>query len=113
MSNYYSGYYWGLNPYDSSDLEGRVSDIELRNEMIARIRTMDKARTMNMTILVKDAIVTLRGTVMTFQERQILGEEIWKIPGVFIILNLLKVADPMIAGPILVKSDNSAVQLTE
>jgi hypothetical protein len=59
---------------------------------------IDKARR-DLTISVKDAVVMLRGAVMTLQERQIIGEEIWKIPGVFMILNLLKVADPRTAGP--------------
>jgi osmotically-inducible protein OsmY len=110
MSDYYSGYYWGLNPYDSSDLDGRITDIELRNKVITRIRMIDKARR-DLTISVKDAVVTLRGTVMAFQERQIIGEEIWKISGVFMILNLLKVADPMTAGPTIPRSNDSIVYL--
>jgi hypothetical protein len=50
MSDYYSGYYWGNNPYDSSDLKGRITDIELTNRAVERIRTMDKIRINNLKI---------------------------------------------------------------
>lgn len=64
MNDYYSGYYWGTNPYDSSELESRITDIDLRNKVNKKIRTMDKARIVDMTISVKYAIVTLKGTVI-------------------------------------------------
>jgi hypothetical protein len=46
----------------------------------------------------------LNGTVKTFQERRIIGEAIWKVPGVFKILNLLKVSNPKTAGPQILKA---------
>jgi osmotically-inducible protein OsmY len=89
----------GRNPYDSSGLQGRITDIDLRNRVIERIRTIDKITIKGMTISVKYAIVTLKGTVETFQERRIIGEEIWRIHGIFKILNLLKISNPKTAGP--------------
>jgi osmotically-inducible protein OsmY len=82
MSNHYSGYYWGMNPYDSSDLQGRIADVDLESKVSTRIRTMNKDRIKDMTISVKNAIVTLKGTVDTFQERRIIGrnmEHTWCI----------------------------------
>ena len=65
MSDYYSGYYWRATPYDSFDFEDRTSDIELRNRAITRIRTPGKVRIRDITILLKDALVTLIGTILT------------------------------------------------
>jgi hypothetical protein len=107
MSDYYSGYYWGTNPYDSSDLNGRMTDIDLRNKVIGRIEMNDRIRIKGVTVSVKYAIVTVRGTVETYRERRIIGEEIWKISGVCKILNLLKVSNPKTAGPRILQSDNS------
>ena len=36
--DYYSGYYWGNNPYDSSAVAGRKSDKELKNSIIESIQ---------------------------------------------------------------------------
>jgi osmotically-inducible protein OsmY len=107
MSDYYCGYYWGTNPYDSSGLQGRITDNELRNKVIERINAIGKIRIKGMTISVKYAVVTLKGAVRSIQERRIIGEEIWRITGVFKVLNLLKVPNPKIAGPRILKSSNS------
>jgi hypothetical protein len=108
MNDYYSGYYWGMNPYDSLGLQGRMTDIDLRKKVVKKIMIMtDKIRIKNMTISVKYAIVTLGGTVETFRERRTIGEEIWKISGIFKILNLLKVSNPRTAGPPFLKSESA------
>jgi hypothetical protein len=36
--DYYSGYCWGNNPYDSSAVAGRKSDKELKNSIIESIQ---------------------------------------------------------------------------
>jgi hypothetical protein len=74
MGEYYNGYYWGATPYDSFDFEDRTADIELRNRALTRIRTLGKARIRDITILLKDALVTLIGTILT--NIQILAEVI-------------------------------------
>lgn len=76
MSDNYIGHYWGSNPYELSDLEDKTSIIKLRNKVITRIRSIDKALISDIPILVKDAIVTLIGTVLT--NIQLLAEVIWK-----------------------------------
>ena len=72
MSDYHNGYYWGATPYDSFDSEDRTDYIELRNRVITRIRTLGKARIKDITILLKDILVTLIGTILT--NIQILAE---------------------------------------
>jgi osmotically-inducible protein OsmY len=109
MSDYYSGYYWGINPFDSSDLQGRIIDTDLKNKVIERIRKIDKIRIKSMMVSVNYTIVTLGGTVETFRERRIIGEEIWKISGVTKLLNLLKVSNPMTAGPRIINAGTSDV----
>lgn len=107
MGDYYSGYYWGMNPYSSSDIPGKITDVELRNKIIERINTIDKIGISDIEISVVYGIVTLNGSVRTFQEKRIIAREIWGITGVFKVLNLLKASDPMSAGPRIVVADNS------
>ena len=107
MSDYYSGYYWGTNPYSSSGLRGKITDVELRDKIIKRINTINKIEIYDMKISVKYGIVTLNGTVRTFQEKRIVAREIWGIIGVLKVLNLLKVSDPMTAGPRILVADSS------
>jgi osmotically-inducible protein OsmY len=104
LSDYYSGYYWGTNPYGSSGLEGKITDAELRNKVIERINAVHEIEGYDIKIY---GIVTLNGSVRTFRERRIVAEEIWRIIGVFKVLNQLKVSDPMTAGPRILVADNS------
>lgn len=32
--DYYAGYYWGNNPYDSNELAGRMNDEELKGKIL-------------------------------------------------------------------------------
>jgi osmotically-inducible protein OsmY len=112
LSDYYSGYYWGTNPYSSSGLEGKITDAELRNKVIERINAVHEIEAYDIKISAKYGIVTLNGSVRTFRERRIVAEEIWRIIGVFKVLNQLKVSDPMTAGPHILMADNSK-QLAE
>jgi osmotically-inducible protein OsmY len=107
MSDYYSGYYWGTNPYSSSDLKGKIADVELRDKVIEKINTMDKIKIRDIEISVKEGIIILNGSVRTFKEKRIVAEEIWRITGVSKVLNLLKVSDPLTAGPRIRVADNS------
>jgi BON domain-containing protein len=107
LSDYYSGYYWGNNPYSSFGLDGKINDAELRDKVIDRIKTIPKSEIHKIEISVKNSIVTLNGDVLTFRERRIIAEEIWRIIGVFKVLNLLKVSDPMTVGPRILPADCS------
>ncbi|MGH9978120.1 MAG: hypothetical protein ACRD8Z_20150 [Nitrososphaeraceae archaeon] len=71
MSDHYSGYYWGTNPYSSSGLKDNITDVELRNKVIERISTLHKIRTNTMEISVKYATVTIKGNIKTFQEKKL------------------------------------------
>jgi len=97
--DYYAGYYWGNNPYTSDELPGRKSDEELRNDIIKSLGNNDKINLNNIEVSVVNATATLRGTVKTYEERRLVGELIWKIPGVVKVLNELNVSEPETAGP--------------
>jgi hypothetical protein len=38
--DYYAGYYWGNNPYDSNELAGRINDEELKSSILNTWRKM-------------------------------------------------------------------------
>jgi hypothetical protein len=38
--DYYAGYYWGNQPYRSSEVPGRKSDEDLANDVLVRLRTL-------------------------------------------------------------------------
>lgn len=95
------------DPYGSSGLEGKITDVELRDKIIEKINTMHKIEIYDMKISVQYGVVTVNGSVRTFQEKRIVAEEIWRIIGVLKVLILLKVTDPMTAGPRILVADNS------
>jgi osmotically-inducible protein OsmY len=65
------------------------------DKVIEKIKTIHKNEVHKIEISVKNGIATLNGNVLTIRERRIIAEEIWRIIGVFKVLNLLKVSDPM------------------
>lgn len=96
-----------MNPYSSSGLKGKITDVELRDKIIEKINTIHKIEIYDMKISVKYGVVTVNGSVRTFLEKRIVAEEIWRIIGVLKVLNLLKVSDPMTAGPRIRVADSS------
>ena len=96
--DYYAGYYWGNNPYDSNELAGRINDAELKNRIL---KHLEKNSMMSSDIMlhVKDGMVILIGHVATYEQRRSIGQEVWNIPGVVKVLNDLQVTDPETAGP--------------
>jgi osmotically-inducible protein OsmY len=96
--DYYAGYYWGNNPYDSNELAGRINDEELKNRLL---KHLEKNGMMSSDIMlhVKDGMVIVIGHVNTYEQRRSIGQEIWNIPGVVKVLNDLQVTDPETAGP--------------
>jgi BON domain len=98
--DYYAGYYWGNNPYTSTDsLSGRKSDGELRNDIIERLKDNSKINSSEIQISVTDSVATLNGSVATYEERRLVAEEVWNVAGVVKVLNELRVTDPETAGP--------------
>lgn len=97
--DYYSGYYWGNNPYDSSTVAGRKSDEELKNSIIENIKKNNDINSSKIEVSVNNSTVILKGVVETYEERRLTGQAAWNVSGVSKVLNDLQVAKPETAGP--------------
>jgi osmotically-inducible protein OsmY len=98
--DYYAGYYWGNDPYESYDLPGRKSDGELKSNVLERLRVNGGGIPLHsIAILVDNSIVILTGHVKTYKERRLVGQEVWRTCGVVKVLNELQVSEPETAGP--------------
>jgi BON domain len=97
--DYYSGYYWGNNPYDSSTVAGRKSDEELKNSIIENIEKNNNIDSSKIEVSVNNSTVILKGFVETYEERRLAGQAAWNVSGVSKVLNDLQVAKPETAGP--------------
>ena len=98
--DYYSGYYWGNEPFDSSRItDGRKSDDELKKNVIENLRKNDKIDHTRIDVYVKNAAVTLKGSVKTYEESSLVGQTAWDTPGISEVLNDLQVTEPETAGP--------------
>jgi|SRR5689334_4323893 osmotically-inducible protein OsmY len=95
----YSGYYWGNEPYDSSKAPGRKTDEDLKNTIKEKLTKSTKVNSDGIEISVNNATVILTGYIKTYEERRLVGEEVWNIPGIIKVLNDLKVTEPETAGP--------------
>jgi len=95
----YAGYYWGNDPYESYEMPGRKTDQELKNSIIKSLRKGKKTDLDFITISVNNGTVILTGHVRTYQNRRLIGEEVWNTSGVARVLNELQVTEPETAGP--------------
>jgi hypothetical protein len=97
---YYAGYYFSNTPYSSEDsLPGRKTDEELRSLVAARLKSISHIDATNVVINVVDQVVSITGSVQTYEHKRRIAEEIWKIEGVVKVLNELHVTEPSTAGP--------------
>jgi hypothetical protein len=98
--DYYSGYYWGNEPYDSSEIiDRRKSDDELKNKVKENLRKNDKLDPSRIEVYVNNSAITLKGSVKTYEERGLAGQAAWNVSGVSEVLNDLQVTDPETVGP--------------
>jgi osmotically-inducible protein OsmY len=98
--DYYAGYYWGNEPYESYDLPGRKADSELKSGILERLRlSRESVSLSSIVVSVEDGIVILTGHVKTYNERKLVGQEVWRTCGVVKVLNELQVTEPEPAGP--------------
>ena len=98
--DYYSGYYWGNEPYDSSEIvDRRKTDDELKNKVNENLRKNDKIDPSHIEVYVNNSAVTLKGSVKTYEERGLAGQEAWNTSGVSEVLNDLQVTEPETVGP--------------
>ena len=97
--DYYSGYYWGNNPYDSSQVPGRKSDDEIKSDIKENLRKNNKINSSQIEVQVNNFSVILKGFVKTYEERRLAGQEAWNASGVAKVFNDLQVIEPETAGP--------------
>src|SRR5579884_449237 len=94
--DYYAGYYWGNDPYSSAEMPGRKSDDELRNDILAKLSGSALSQ---IHVSVKNGVVTLTGSVKSYEQKRKAGAEAWRTSGIMEVLNDLQVTDPETAGP--------------
>jgi osmotically-inducible protein OsmY len=94
--DYYAGYYWGNDPYNSTQMPGRKSDEELKKDVLSNLTEADLSR---IDVSVTNAVAVLTGTVMDYEQKRKLGAEAWRTSGITKVLNNLQVSDPKTAGP--------------
>jgi BON domain len=99
-ADYYAGYYWGNEPYESYNLPGRKADSELKGSILERLRlSCESILLSSIVVSVEDGIVILTGHVKTYKERRLVAQEVWRTCGVVKVLNELRVTKPETAGP--------------
>jgi osmotically-inducible protein OsmY len=97
--DYYAGYYFGSDPYSSSEsLPGRKSDGELEKDVLQRIRNNQGLDATGVKARVVESAAILTGQVRTGAIKEALGKIAWETKGVTKVLNELEVIDPEIAG---------------
>jgi hypothetical protein len=78
--NYYAGYYFSNTPYSSEDsLPGRKTDEELRLLVAEKLKSISHIDTTKVVINVVDQVVSITGSVQTYEHKRRIAEEIWKI----------------------------------
>ena len=98
--DHYSGYYWGNEPYDSSEIvDRRKSDDELKNKVNGNLRKNDKLDASHIEVYINNSVITLKGSVRTYEERDMAGQIAWNVPGVSEVFNDLQVTEPETVGP--------------
>jgi osmotically-inducible protein OsmY len=97
--NYYGEMWVSNTPYSSEHLPGRKTDGELRTLVASKLKSISQIDTSKVVINVVDQMVSITGSVQTYEHRRRIGEEIWKIEGVVKVLNELHVIEPSTAGP--------------
>lgn len=94
-------YYWVSSfPFSSKgELPGRKTDEELRRLVLSKLESIPQIDSSKVVINIVDQIVSITGSVRTYEQRRQIGEEIWKIDGVAKVVNELHVTEPSTAGP--------------
>lgn len=97
--DYYTGYYFGGNPYISDkDLPGRKNDEELTDDVTQRLKRYYGSDLFEVDVHVVDSSVTLTGSVKTYKLKEEIGKQAWETKGVVKVLNELEVTDASTAG---------------
>lgn len=96
--DYYAGYYWGSNPYDSENLSTDKTDDELKRNVLQNL-VKNSIYSDTIVVSIHNGFVRLGGKITTYKERRHIGRIVWNTPGVVKVLNQLSVSDPKTAEP--------------
>jgi osmotically-inducible protein OsmY len=88
--DYYAGYYWGRNPYDSEYLSTEKTDDELKNKVLQNLQR-NSIYSDAIIVSVHSGLVLLEGTIRTYEERRRIGRIVWNTPGVAKVLNVISI----------------------
>jgi osmotically-inducible protein OsmY len=96
--DYYAGYYWGRNSYDSECLSTEKTDDKLKKRVLQNFQRngiyLDAIK-----VSVHGGLVLLEGKIRTYEERRHIGRIVWNTAGVVKVLNQLTVSNPKTIGP--------------
>jgi osmotically-inducible protein OsmY len=96
--DYYAGYYWGRNSYDSECLSTEKTDDNLKKRVLQNLQRsgtyLDAVK-----VSVHSGLILLEGKIGTYKERRHIGSLVWNTAGVSMVLNLLTVTNPKTIGP--------------
>jgi osmotically-inducible protein OsmY len=71
----------------------------LKNNIDQNLRNNNNISSNQIKVYVNNAAVILKGSVKTYEERRLAGQEAWNTLGVVKVLNDLQVLEPETAGP--------------
>jgi hypothetical protein len=91
--DYYAGYYWGNNHYDSNELSGRITDEQLKYSILGDLKRNNMMKPY-MTIHVKEGVVILTGYKKTYTEGQLIGQQHVNTHVAVKVLNDVQVTEP-------------------
>ena len=96
--DYYTGYYWGRNSYDSEYLSTERTDDKLKKKILQSLQR-DGIHSDAIKVSVHGGLILLEGKIGTYEERRHIGSLVWNTAGVSMVLNLLTVTNPKTIGP--------------
>ena len=70
---------------------GTITDAEIRRAVLDELKCDPAVDATHVGVSVKNGIVTLRGTVRSWAEREAAEREAWAAPGVYQVENLITV----------------------
>jgi osmotically-inducible protein OsmY len=96
--DYYSGYYFGNDPYRSGSLGERHDDESVKRKVEESLRNNSVTKSLDIKITVVDGLVTLHGSVRTLEQKMVAAKIASSVSGTVEVLDELRVLEPERAG---------------
>ena len=96
--DYYAGYYWGRNSYDSGYLSIERTDDKLKKKVLQNLQR-NGIYSDAIKVSVHSGLVLLEGKIGTYEESRHIGSIVWNTAGVVKVLNQLTASNPKTVGP--------------